>query len=187
MSAVRNRDVGFATGNAVSGTPPAVVLGIDPGLVRTGYAVLRRTRSGPQLLEGGFLSSTPSLTLAERVLEIGQGMQEILREFRPESVAIEQIFSMPRNPKSALLMAHARGAILLTIAAAGLPILHYSPRQMKKLLTGSGTASKLQVQQAVQRELRLSQPLEPFDVADACAIAISHYHSCLFPAERSAG
>lgn len=187
MSAVRNRNVGFALGNAVSGTPPAVVLGIDPGLIRTGYAVLRRTSQGPQLLEGGFVSSTSSLSLAERVLEIGRGIREILQEFRPESVAIEQIFSMPRNPKSALLMAHARGAILLALAEAGLPILHYSPRQMKKLLTGSGTASKLQVQQAVQRELRLLKPLEPFDVADACAIAISHYHSCLLPAELSTG
>ncbi|MCA8998670.1 MAG: crossover junction endodeoxyribonuclease RuvC [Planctomycetaceae bacterium] len=169
--------MGFATGNAFAGVAPDLCLGIDPGLRRTGYALIQRTISGPTLLEGGVVSSTKSLTLAERVHEIGQGITEIISEFRPESVAIEQVFSHGQNPKTALLMAHARGAILYASASAGLTVIHYTPRQIKKLLTGSGRASKDQIQHAVKHELQLKRLLEPNDVADACAIALCHYHS----------
>jgi crossover junction endodeoxyribonuclease RuvC len=74
-------------------------------------------------------------------------------------------------------MAHARGAILFAAAEAQLSVMHYTPRQIKKLLTGSGTASKEQVQFAVQRELRLEKLLEPNDVADATGVALCHYYS----------
>ena len=92
-------------------------------------------------------------------------------------MAIEQIFSTPKHPKTAILMAHARGAILFAAAEASIPIIHYSPRQIKKLLTGSGAASKEQMQLAVQRELRLKSILEPNDVADATGVALCHYYS----------
>ncbi|WP_437230706.1 crossover junction endodeoxyribonuclease RuvC [Planctomicrobium sp. SH661] len=169
--------VGMATGNAFVGEYGSVYLGIDPGLNRTGYALLRRTPSRPILLEGGIVSSQRQTSLADRVLEIGSGILELIEEFRPDAVAIEQIFSMARSPKSALLMAHARGAILYSIATAKLPVVHYTPRQVKKLLTGTGTASKEQVQMAIQRELGMTNVLEPNDVADACAIALCHYYS----------
>lgn len=167
----------FAVGNAFAGPVSERYLGIDPGLNRTGYSVLQRTERGPRLIEGGVIRSTVSKPLAERVLEIGQGLREVLEEFRPQAVAIEQVFSLTKNPKSALLMAHARGALLFAMADAGLDVVHYSPKQVKKLLTGSGTADKSQIQQAVQRELGLSRILEPNDVADATAIALCHYYS----------
>lgn len=175
-SAVRN-EMAFAVGNAFAGPVSERYLGIDPGLNRTGYSVLQRTERGPRLIEGGVIRSTVSKPLAERVLEIGQGLREVLEEFRPQAVAIEQVFSLTKNPKSALLMAHARGALLFAMADAGLDVVHYSPKQVKKLLTGSGTADKSQIQQAVQRELGLSRILEPNDVADATAIALCHYYS----------
>lgn len=155
-------------------------LGIDPGLNRTGYAILERSPRGPVLREGGVIRSTQRLSLAQRVCEIGAGLAEVLEEFQPEVMAIEQVFSLGKNPKSALLMAHARGAILLTAAQRELPIIHYTPTQVKSLLTGSGRASKEQIQHAVKNELHLLEILEPHDVSDAAAIALCLYHSIKF-------
>lgn len=157
-------------------------LGLDPGLNRTGYALLQRSVKGPKLLEGGVLRSSPSDTLAQRVFELAKGLREVLSEFNPDAVAIEQVFSMVRNPKTAILMAHARGALLMTVAEHGVPLIHYTPAQIKKLLTGSGRASKEQIQGAVKAELRLKKTLEPNDVADASAIALCLYHGVKFAA-----
>ncbi len=151
-------------------------LGIDPGLVRTGYAVLERGLRSPFLREGGVLRSTRGETLAHRVHEIGSSLREVIRDFRPQALAIEQVFSLGKNPKSALLMAHARGAILMVAAEEKLPVIHFTPTQVKKLLTGSGRASKEQIQHAVKQELRLETLLEPHDVSDASAVAICLYH-----------
>jgi crossover junction endodeoxyribonuclease RuvC len=169
--------MGFKLGNAFSGMAVTRYLGIDPGLNRTGYAVLERAGGGPRVIEGGVIRSTAAKSLAERVYEIAEGLRDVLRELRPQSMAIEQVFSHPGHPKTAVLMAHARGAILLAAQDAGLPVVHYTPRQIKRLLTGSGKADKLQVQLAIQRELGLSTVLEPNDVADAFAVALCHYHS----------
>lgn len=169
--------MGFALGNAFAGTFVQRYLGIDPGLNRTGYALLERTAAGPRLVEGGVIRSTPAKSLADRLHEIGDGVRDVLREFRPQALAIEQIFSHPGHPKTAVLLAHARGAILFAAKDAGLPVVHYTPKQVKRLLTGSGKASKEQVQLAIQRELGLSAVLEPNDVADAFAVALCHYHS----------
>lgn len=157
-------------------------LGIDPGLNKTGYAVLERRPTGPFLLEGGLLRSEAKATLQYRVLEIARGLREVLEELRPEVVAVEQVFCHTQNPKTALLMAHARGAILLTLAEFEIPVVNYSPTQIKKLLTGSGKASKEQIQHAVKAELRLASIPEPNDVADASAIALCLYHSVKFAA-----
>ncbi len=151
-------------------------VGIDPGLNRTGYAVLGGSSGRPVLREGGVIRSTASGSLAERVLEIGTGLREVLDEFQPQALAIEQVFSLGKNPKTAILMAHARGTILFAAAERQIPIVHYTPRQIKKLLTGSGAAGKEQVQRAVTRELGLDKVPEPNDVADACAIALCHWH-----------
>ncbi|MEW4487632.1 crossover junction endodeoxyribonuclease RuvC [Thalassoglobus sp. JC818] len=173
----QDRPMAIALGNTTTAPPSQLYLGIDPGLNKTGYALIRRTASRPRLVEGGVIRSTRTKNLAERVFEIGQGLREVLAEFKPEAVAIEQVFSSPRNPKSALLMSHARGAILYAVCEASIGIMHYTPRQIKKLLTGTGTASKEQVQEAIQRELGLKKILEPNDVADASAVALCHYYS----------
>lgn len=152
-------------------------LGIDPGLNRTGYALLERSSHGPVLREGGVIRSTRGHTLAERVHEIASGVREVMTEFQPTVLAIEQVFSLVRNPKSALLMAHARGAILSTAVENGVPVVHYTPTQIKRLLTGSGKATKDQIQRAIKTELGLDRLLEPHDVADALAVALCHYYS----------
>jgi crossover junction endodeoxyribonuclease RuvC len=96
-------------------------LGIDPGLNRTGYALIERTSRGPFLREGGVIQSTKTLSLHQRVHEIGCGIREVLTELKPEIVAIEQVFSNALNVKSSLLLAHARGAILMMIAETAFP------------------------------------------------------------------
>ncbi len=156
---------------------PNIVLGVDPGLNRTGYAILERSSGGPVLREGGVIRSTPSLTLAERIREIGQGVREVISEFRPDVLAIEQVFSSPQFPRTAIMMAHARGVILFAASDADVSVVDYAPREIKRLLTGSGKASKEQVQHAIRNELRLDAVLEPNDVADAFAVALCHYYS----------
>ena len=156
---------------------PTRYLGLDPGLNRTGYALLERSSRGPVLREGGLIRSTRGRSLAERVHEIASGLREVLEEFQPHVLAIEQVFSLVRNPKSALLMAHARGAILSMAVEHGIPVVHYTPTQVKRLLTGSGKAGKEQIQRAIKTELGLDRLLEPHDVADAFAVALCHYYS----------
>lgn len=155
----------------------ALTLGIDPGLNRTGYAVLERGPRGPILREGGVVRSTQGLSLVERILEIGRGVREVIEQYHPATLAIEQVFSHAQFPKTAVLMAHARGAILFAAAEMELDVVHYTPTQIKRLLTGSGRAGKEQIQLAIQREFALQAVLEPHDVADAAAVALCHYYS----------
>jgi crossover junction endodeoxyribonuclease RuvC len=152
-------------------------LGVDPGLRRTGYAVLERTAKGPLLKEAGLIRANSKLSLAKRVCEIGRGLREVIEEYRPQVMAVEQVFTLGRNPKSALLMAHARGVILMAAAEADVPVIHFPPTHVKKILTGSGRASKEQMQLAIRNELRVDVLPEPHDVADAAAIALCVYHS----------
>ena len=152
-------------------------LGIDPGLNRTGYALIERTAAGPVLQEGGIIQSTAGTPLHRRVHEIASGLRDVIAELRPGVVAIEQLFSLSKNVKSSLLLAQARGAILLTLADAGLPVIHYTPTQIKRLLTGNGRAPKDQILMTVRNELRLQSIPEPHDVADASAVALCLYYS----------
>ncbi|MDB4614057.1 crossover junction endodeoxyribonuclease RuvC [bacterium] len=162
--------------------PATMYLGIDPGLNRTGYSLLQRSANGPILKEGGILTANRKDSLATRVHEIGEGLREIIGEYSPDMIGLERIFSFGPNPKTAITMAHLRGAILLISADHEIPVVDYSPTQIKRLLTGSGKATKVQMQHAVKNELRLRQIPEPHDVADATAIALCLYHSVRFAA-----
>ncbi|MFH1303348.1 MAG: crossover junction endodeoxyribonuclease RuvC [Planctomycetota bacterium] len=158
-------------------TTPTRFLGIDPGLNRTGYALLEYSLKRPVLCEGGIIRSNQDSNLAARVHEIGSGIREVIEEYRPDVMVIELVFTTPKFPKSSIIMAHARGAILYAAHDAGVPVVHYTPTQIKKLITGSGRASKEQIQHAIKTELGLKTILEPNDVADAFAAALCHYHS----------
>jgi crossover junction endodeoxyribonuclease RuvC len=157
-------------------------LGIDPGLRRTGYAIIERTSRGPVLREGGVIQTSPDLPLHQRLLEISTGLREVIAETSPEAAAVEQVFSHVRNVRSSLLLAHVRGILLLAVAEVGIPLLQYSPSQVKRLLTGSGKAPKEQMQHAVKAELKLTSLPDPHDVADASAVALCLYHSLRFAA-----
>jgi crossover junction endodeoxyribonuclease RuvC len=148
------------------------VLGIDPGLNTTGYGVLDAVARGVRLVEAGVVRSTPRASLPEKVREIYEGVADVIRSLQPDSVAIEKLYAHYERPTTAILMGHARGAIVLAAAQQGVAVSDYPATRVKKTLTGSGRASKSQVQAAIQRELRLTQLPEPADVADALAIAL---------------
>jgi crossover junction endodeoxyribonuclease RuvC len=155
---------------------PTRILGIDPGLNTTGYAVLEIGVKGPRICEAGVVRSHAKGKLETRLAEIFEGVQEVLASLKPQAMAVEELYSHYERPRTAILMGHARGVICLAAAEAGIPVCHYAATQVKRLLTGSGRASKSQIQLAVCREFSLAKPPEPPDVADAMAIALCHHY-----------
>lgn len=160
------------------------ILGIDPGLNTTGYGVIDTSSGHVRLVEAGVVrgGSSANSTLAQRVAEVYRGVVEVIETHAPVVMAIEELYSHYDRPKTAILMGHARGAIILAGQLAGLEVKHYAATQIKKSLTGSGRAPKTQMQQAIARELGLAAPPEPADVADALAIAVTHWHLSRLPA-----
>jgi crossover junction endodeoxyribonuclease RuvC len=150
------------------------ILGIDPGLNISGYGVIEVVGSKAKLVEGGVIRSTKGRSIEHRIKQIHDGVAEVIAEFSPESVAIEQLYSHYQRPQTAIIMGHARGVICLAAAQAGLEVSHYAATQIKKVLTGSGRAPKSQMQMAICREFGLASTPDPPDVADALAIAICH-------------
>ncbi len=116
-----------------------------------------------------------SKTMDGRLLVIHRGILEVLDAFPPCALALEQIHSHVNHPRTAILMAHARGVIVLSAAERGVPVVGYAASRIKKTLTGSGKAPKEQMQHAIRVELGLDRLPEPHDVADACAVALCHY------------
>jgi len=153
------------------------VLGVDPGLNTTGYAVLEVSPRGPKLCEAGVIRGTARTSLAARVAEIFDGVADVIASLAPSCMALEELYSHYKRPRTSILMGHARGVICLAATKAGLPVVHYSATRIKKTLTGSGRASKPQMQRAVARELGLTAAPEPHDVADALAAALCHYYT----------
>lgn len=153
------------------------LVGFDPGLQLTGYGVIDVSSSKPKLVEAGVIRLPSHQSLAERLALLYRSTSEILAEHKPIGVAIEELYSHYERPKTAILMGHARGVLFLAAAEAGLPVSSYLPTKVKKVTTGSGRASKEQMQLAVQSTFSLSDPLEPPDVADALAVALCHYFS----------
>ena len=127
----------------------ARILGIDPGLNTTGYGVLDVDGSKLKIVEAGVVRSTAKRTLPERVAEIHDGVADVIRSLRPEAVSLEEVYSHYARPKTAILMGHARGVICLAAAESEVPVFSYAATQIKKIMTGSGRASKEQMQQAV--------------------------------------
>ncbi|MBT8396014.1 MAG: crossover junction endodeoxyribonuclease RuvC [Gemmatimonadetes bacterium] len=151
-----------------------IILGIDPGTAATGYGVVSKDGEGRiKLLECGVIRTAASEPLPHRIRDIFNGIREIIERFHPASVAVEDVFQ-GKNVRSALTLGHARGAILLAAALEDLPIAEYSPREIKKVVVGTGGASKDQVGYMVQRHLRLKTPPAPADAADGVAAALCH-------------
>jgi crossover junction endodeoxyribonuclease RuvC len=152
------------------------ILGIDPGLNITGYGVIETTSRGVKLIEAGVVRGKTRGSLEARLKEIHEGVVEVIASLKPNVLAIEQLYSHYERPRTAILMGHARGVIILAASLAGIPTKHYAATQVKRMLSGAGRASKAQMQHAICREFGLLKPPEPPDVADALAIALCHYH-----------
>jgi crossover junction endodeoxyribonuclease RuvC len=165
------------------------VLGIDPGLQLTGYAVIEAAQSRAVLCEAGVLRTSQRnehADMARRVANLYDGILAVIEQYRPCDMAVEQLYAHYAHPRTAILMAHARGVILLAAAKQGMRVVSYNATRIKKTITGSGRASKDQMQRTIQRELGLATLPEPPDVADAIAAALCHYYAPSVSAEGGA-
>src|SRR5437764_4354761 len=149
-------------------------LGIDPGLVRTGWAVLDPVGLRARVLAHGVICPPTDTPLPARLAHGAHSLRQIVAEFKPDFVALEEIFTAPRHPRSALLMAHMRGAICLVLEEAGIPIVSLTATTVKQRLTSGGHASKEQVQRMVVRltGMDTSKGLR-LDETDAVALALA--------------
>ena len=148
------------------------ILGIDPGLQLTGYGVIEFHPTKPKLIDAGVIRLNPKQSIAERLVELERELDEILAEHKPAMVAVEQLYSHYAHPRTAILMGHARGVILLAAQRSGAAIHEFAVNRIKQSLTGHGHASKPAMQQAIMATWNLPKPPEPPDVADALAIAL---------------
>lgn len=152
------------------------ILGIDPGTAITGYGVLDQTgnRLSPQTV--GVIRTPSDMDMPLRLTVIYRELGEIIEKYRPDAIAVEQLF-FNKNVRTALSVGQARGVVLLTAAQANLAIAEYTPLQVKMAVVGYGGAEKKQVQEMVKVLLNLETIPRPDDAADALAIAICHAHS----------
>ena len=150
------------------------VLGIDPGLNITGYGIIESDGTLPVIVEAGIIRTREKGTMESRLLEIARELTAIIKQFEPDVVAVENLYSHYEHPKTAIIMGHARGIIFLKAAEANLPVYPYAATRIKKSLTGNGRASKRQMQLMICSIFGLKEVPEPPDAADALAVALCH-------------
>ncbi len=155
------------------------IMGVDPGLGATGYGIIDGSGRLPSLIEAGVVRSVPDEPLEKRLLEIHIGIAEVIREFSPTIVVVEELYSKYAHPRTAILMGHARGVVYAAAAERSVPVVSYAPTRIKNSLTGHGRASKEQVQRMVQHTFGLAHLPHPPDVADALAVALCHHNVVL--------
>ena len=152
------------------------VFGIDPGSVRTGYGCVESDGSRHRLVSCGIVAAPAGSALPEKLHVIHDGLARVIRDSRPDCVVIENLFHA-RNVRSALILGHARGVAVLAAVEAGLPVVEYTPAEVKLAIVGYGRAEKTQLQQMVKLLLGLAAAPSPHDAADALAVAICHVHT----------
>ncbi len=154
------------------------ILGVDPGTTATGYAFLSADLSSKSNLipiEYGVIKVNPGLKLQKRIEKIYNKIKILVKNYKPDEASIETIF-YAKNVKSILSMGEARGAVMLALSQENIPVYEYSPREVKRAVVGNGNASKKQVQYMVKTILKLEELPLSYDITDAIAIAICHYH-----------
>lgn len=150
------------------------IIGIDPGTGILGFGVIEvSARGNPKMITAGVITTPAHTPLEDRLLEIFDGLTEIIAETNPEVMSIEKLF-FAQNVTTAISVSHARGVAMLTGKQAGLEIAEYTPLQIKQTLTGYGRASKKQMQEMVKLQLGLNNMPKPDDAADGLAAAITH-------------
>jgi crossover junction endodeoxyribonuclease RuvC len=151
----------------------ALILGIDPGLRVTGYGLVAHSGNTLEAVEYGCFTVDPRLPLPERLATLFGCLQEVIARHSPSEVAVEQPF-VAANAHSALAIGEARALAVLAAGLAGLPVEQYSPAEVKRAVTGYGRGPKEQVQEMVRLQLGLREVPQPFDAADALAVALCH-------------
>lgn len=165
------------------------VLGIDPGLRLTGFGCVdgpAQAMSPPGFVDAGVIrlvsSGSPTPNVQSRLVELERDLAEIIERNNPDLIAVEALFTHKEHPFTAVLMAHARGVILLVAQRAGKEIIELPPADVKRAVTGSGRATKEQMQASATRLLGLAEPPKPADIADALCIAIAARQRAMLPA-----
>lgn len=151
------------------------ILGVDPGSLRTGYGVIETDGRRHRLIEKGTIRSSARVDLPQRLREMHTGLSELIARCRPDFMAVEDLF-YANNARSALVLGHVRGVILLAGAQAGIPLFAFPPATVKLQITGFGGAEKAQVALMVSRLLGLASDGEVGDATDALAVALCHAH-----------
>lgn len=152
------------------------VIGIDPGTAIVGYGIVDCEKNKYNVVNYGVITTPKDLAMEDRLYMIYESLGKILDEYKPEYIAIEDLFYF-KNNKTVISVAQARGIVLLTAKQRDISISSYTPLQVKIGITGYGKADKKQVQQMVQKFLNLSEIPKPDDAADGLAIAITHINS----------
>jgi len=160
-------------------------LGIDPGLQRTGYALVASGANALdlRLVEAGLFRFKSSDSVQFRLAQLSEDLGSLLDEHKPQAAAVEDLFSHYAHPRTAILMGHARGVVLLELEKRKIPTTAFAPTEVKMAICGNGGAGKAQVQRAVQAQFKLAEIQGPSDVSDAIAIAatIARRHALLGP------
>ena len=152
------------------------ILGIDPGIAIVGWGVIDYDRMKGKAVDFGAITTGPDMKTEERIAEVYRQMQQIIAVYKPDAVSIEELF-FNTNQKTGIIVAEARGVLLLAATLAGVPVYEYTPLQIKSAVVGYGRAEKKQVIDMVTRLLKLEKPPKPDDTADALAAALCHAHS----------
>jgi crossover junction endodeoxyribonuclease RuvC len=148
------------------------VLGIDPGIARTGFGILRLEAGRARLVHHGLIA-TDAGPDGPRLVDLSDRLAQLILEHAPDEAALERLY-FGTNARSALQVGQARGVAVLTLVRHAVPVSEYTPMQVKEAITGHGGAGKAQVEQMVRRRLQLSEQIRPDDVADALAVALCH-------------
>jgi crossover junction endodeoxyribonuclease RuvC len=149
------------------------ILGIDPGTATTGYGVIEEHNDSFEVVNFGCITTKAGVKLEERLMEIANDLETIIKKFNPDYAAVEDIF-FSKNAKTAISVSHSRGVLIQKLNENNIPITSYNPMQIKLALCSDGKAKKPQMQKMVQMFLKLNQIPKPDDAADALAIAICH-------------
>lgn len=156
-----------------------IIVGIDPGLHITGYGVLDSIGHNTKIVEAGAISTGKRDSFEQKLNEIFSEIGKIIKQFKPDYIAVEELYSHYVHPRTAIIMGHARGIVFLQAARNKIPVVSYASTRIKKSLTGNGRASKRQVQRMIRETLNLKQDISSPDTADALAVALCHHNALL--------
>ena len=152
------------------------ILGIDPGVVRTGYGLIEVSEGPIKLIEAGVIKTSTEDGITKRLLDIHENLEDIIAKHTPEVLVLEKLYSHYKHPTTALLMGHARGIVCLSCGINKIKLVSYPSTRIKKTITGNGRAGKHQIQRMVKSLLGLHCTPEYYDITDALAMAISYVY-----------
>ena len=156
-----------------------IIVGIDPGVQITGYGILESRGTDLKVLEAGIIKTDRKDDFEIKLKEIFTETGQIIKQYKPDYFAVEELYSHYAHPKTAIIMAHSRGVVFLQASLNNIPVISYASTRIKKSLTGNGRATKAQMQRMIKVALDLKQDIYSPDTADALAVALCHQNALL--------